>query len=369
MTSSPSWGPVHDPAGPGPLRRGAPGTPSTRAGRDRAAHRGDPCTERRVRPPGGRSAGRPPGCASARPRSSAPTTWWRSASCRSSPGAGSPYPMTAPSSDTTTSTSRQVPPSRCRPSASLARSSAGPPRSCSSRRRRTRRGTSTGRSCSSRSSSSDGPATSIAGRAASRPSRRETEGMRVALFATCLVDTLYPDVGQGDRSAAAPARGGGRVSRASRRVAVRCTSTPATSGRRCRWSATTSRRFEPYDAVVAPSGSCVGAVRHQHAMVARRAGEESLAQARRSGRRQDVRAVGAAGRRAEGRGRGGGVPAPGHLPSDLPLACGCCGSTTSRCGCCAKCATSTSSSSVTPTSAAVSVARSRSRTPTSRRPC
>jgi L-lactate dehydrogenase complex protein LldE len=33
------------------------------------------------------------------------------------------------------------------------------------------------------------------------------------------------------------------------------------------------------DAIVAPSGSCVGCVRHQHAMVARRAGDEGLAQA------------------------------------------------------------------------------------------
>jgi L-lactate dehydrogenase complex protein LldE len=32
------------------------------------------------------------------------------------------------------------------------------------------------------------------------------------------------------------------------------------------------------DAVVAPSGSCVGSVRHQHAMVARRAGDDALAQ-------------------------------------------------------------------------------------------
>ena len=30
--------------------------------------------------------------------------------------------------------------------------------------------------------------------------------------------------------------------------------------------------FGPYDLIVAPSGSCVGSVRHQHAMVARRAG-------------------------------------------------------------------------------------------------
>jgi len=31
------------------------------------------------------------------------------------------------------------------------------------------------------------------------------------------------------------------------------------------------------EAIVAPSGSCVGSVRHQHAMVARRAGDEALA--------------------------------------------------------------------------------------------
>jgi L-lactate dehydrogenase complex protein LldE len=37
--------------------------------------------------------------------------------------------------------------------------------------------------------------------------------------------------------------------------------------------------FEPYEVVVAPSGSCVGSIRHQHAMVARSFGEEPLAQA------------------------------------------------------------------------------------------
>jgi len=35
--------------------------------------------------------------------------------------------------------------------------------------------------------------------------------------------------------------------------------------------------FEPYELIVAPSGSCVGSVRHQHALVARRAGDEALA--------------------------------------------------------------------------------------------
>jgi L-lactate dehydrogenase complex protein LldE len=35
--------------------------------------------------------------------------------------------------------------------------------------------------------------------------------------------------------------------------------------------------FEGYDAVVVPSGSCAGSVRHQHALVARRAGDPALA--------------------------------------------------------------------------------------------
>jgi len=34
--------------------------------------------------------------------------------------------------------------------------------------------------------------------------------------------------------------------------------------------------FSPYDAFVAPSGSCVGSVRHQHAMIARRFGSTGL---------------------------------------------------------------------------------------------
>ncbi|MEO8828919.1 MAG: (Fe-S)-binding protein, partial [Lapillicoccus sp.] len=34
--------------------------------------------------------------------------------------------------------------------------------------------------------------------------------------------------------------------------------------------------FEGYDAVVIPSGSCAGAVRHQHSIVARRSGDPGL---------------------------------------------------------------------------------------------
>src|SRR5437763_1891653 len=35
--------------------------------------------------------------------------------------------------------------------------------------------------------------------------------------------------------------------------------------------------FAPYDVVVVPSGSCGGAIRHQHAMIARAAGDDKLA--------------------------------------------------------------------------------------------
>jgi len=37
--------------------------------------------------------------------------------------------------------------------------------------------------------------------------------------------------------------------------------------------------FAGYDAIVTPSGSCAGCARHQHAMVARRAGDSALAEA------------------------------------------------------------------------------------------
>ena len=39
------------------------------------------------------------------------------------------------------------------------------------------------------------------------------------------------------------------------------------------------RAFEGYDAIVTPSGSCAGSVRHQHALVARRSGDAALAEA------------------------------------------------------------------------------------------
>lgn len=101
-------------------------------------------------------------------------------------------------------------------------------------------------------------------------------GRRVALFVTCLVDTLFPDVG---RSTVAvlerlgcdvvfPERqtccGQAHINTGYHRDAVALVRNFVTT-------------FEPFDAVVAPSGSCIGAVRHQHAMIARKAGDSALA--------------------------------------------------------------------------------------------
>ena len=91
--------------------------------------------------------------------------------------------------------------------------------------------------------------------------------MRIALFATCLADTMFP--------AAAKAtvllleRLGHEVLFPMEQTC--CGQMHINTGyqkealplvRRY------ARTFEPYDVIVAPSGSCVGSVRHQHAMVA-----------------------------------------------------------------------------------------------------
>jgi len=98
--------------------------------------------------------------------------------------------------------------------------------------------------------------------------------MRVALFSTCLVDALFPDAGK-----------------ATVRILERlgqplefpleqtcCGQMHANSGY---FEPNLVRRyvdvFEEYDAVVVPSGSCAGAIRHQHPLVARAANDEALA--------------------------------------------------------------------------------------------
>ncbi|HVM26854.1 MAG TPA: (Fe-S)-binding protein [Mycobacteriales bacterium] len=100
--------------------------------------------------------------------------------------------------------------------------------------------------------------------------------MRIALMATCLADTLFPDVARatvtllerlGHEVVFPPEQtccGQMHVNTGYQREALPLV-------RR------STRTFAGYDAVVVPSGSCTGCVRHQHAMVAERYGDAVLA--------------------------------------------------------------------------------------------
>ncbi|HEY5362534.1 MAG TPA: (Fe-S)-binding protein, partial [Streptosporangiaceae bacterium] len=100
--------------------------------------------------------------------------------------------------------------------------------------------------------------------------------MRIALFVTCLADTLFPGVGR------ATVR---LLERLGHRVefpqAQTCCGQMHINTGYVRDALPLVRHyvevFEPYDVIVAPSGSCVGSVRHQYAMVARQCGDEKLA--------------------------------------------------------------------------------------------
>ena len=100
--------------------------------------------------------------------------------------------------------------------------------------------------------------------------------MRIALFVTCLADTLFPDVGKS--TTVLLERLGHQV--AFPEAQTCCGQMHVNTGYQ-REALPLIRRyvetFEPYDVIVAPSGSCVGSVRHQHAMVARRCGDPGLA--------------------------------------------------------------------------------------------
>ena len=99
--------------------------------------------------------------------------------------------------------------------------------------------------------------------------------MRVALMVTCINDALYPGVGQATVSLL-------------RRLGVdvdfpaaqTCCAQPMVNTGYLDEAVPVVRNFvaafEGYDAVVAPSGSCAGSARHQHGMVARRAGDPGL---------------------------------------------------------------------------------------------
>jgi L-lactate dehydrogenase complex protein LldE len=100
--------------------------------------------------------------------------------------------------------------------------------------------------------------------------------MRIALFVTCLVDGLYPQVGQatvrllrrlGHDVEVPPSQtccGQMHVNTGYPREALPLVRNHVET-------------FDGYDAVVVPSGSCTGAIRHQHADVARQCGDEALA--------------------------------------------------------------------------------------------
>ena len=108
--------------------------------------------------------------------------------------------------------------------------------------------------------------------------------MRVALFVTCLADTLFPQAGRA--TVALLERLGHRVDFPAAQTC--CGQMHVNTGYQ-RQAMPLIRRFADtfagYEAIVVPSGSCAGSVRHQHAMVARRFGDDELA-----GRAEDVAA-------------------------------------------------------------------------------
>ncbi|MGW9195291.1 (Fe-S)-binding protein [Micromonospora chersina] len=100
--------------------------------------------------------------------------------------------------------------------------------------------------------------------------------MRIALFVTCLADTLFPEAAKA--TVRLLERLGHEVVFPEEQTC--CGQMHVNTGyadEAVRLVRRHVRVFAPYDVVVAPSGSCVGSVRHQHATVARRAGDERLA--------------------------------------------------------------------------------------------
>jgi L-lactate dehydrogenase complex protein LldE len=100
--------------------------------------------------------------------------------------------------------------------------------------------------------------------------------VRVALFVTCLADTLFPEVGRA--TVRLLERLGHQVEFP---LAQTCCGQMHVNTGYLRDALPLVRRhaevFGGYEAVVVPSGSCAGSVRHQHAMVARRYGDSDLA--------------------------------------------------------------------------------------------
>lgn len=99
--------------------------------------------------------------------------------------------------------------------------------------------------------------------------------MRIGLFVTCLGDAMFPDVGRATLTV---------LERLGHRVEFpfdqTCCGQMHLNTGYARQALPMVRRFAEvfadYDAVVAPSGSCVGSVRHQHRAVAERFGDSTL---------------------------------------------------------------------------------------------
>ena len=99
--------------------------------------------------------------------------------------------------------------------------------------------------------------------------------MKVALFVTCLVDGMFPEIGKATVTL---------LERLGLQVEVPLTQTccgqmhtntgyPAMAVPLVRSYAAA---FAPYDAVVTPSGSCAGSIRHQHVGLAEQASDDAL---------------------------------------------------------------------------------------------
>jgi L-lactate dehydrogenase complex protein LldE len=98
--------------------------------------------------------------------------------------------------------------------------------------------------------------------------------MRVAMFATCLIDALFPDAGRATVSILE--RLGQQVEFPLEQTC--CGQLHANSGYfEPRLVKRYVDTFDAYDAIVVPSGSCAGAIRHQHTLVAKSAGDHALA--------------------------------------------------------------------------------------------
>lgn len=102
--------------------------------------------------------------------------------------------------------------------------------------------------------------------------------MKVALMVTCINDAMFPETGKA-------------VMTLLRRLGVEadfpeqqtCCAQPMVNTGYLDEAVPVVRNFvgafDGYDAVVTPSGSCAGSVRHQHAIVARRSGDPALMEA------------------------------------------------------------------------------------------